>query len=327
MDVGARLARIESMLVTGTRRQVFDARGFLIALWRGKWVIGATSLIAAIAAALLLLWLPNEYKAEAILLPAAGVSGAPMGGLGQLGGLASLAGLDVSGLGSGSENATIAMELVKTWSFLDQFIHENQLQVPLLATKGWDPVDGRLLIDADRYDPESGRWSDPPGDLSGSGEPGSWRLYEELRDRIEVSRDGSTGLIYLSVVHYSPVIARDWVDALVTSVNRHLQERDQQDARRNIAYLQKQVEQTPLAGMKAVFYRLIEEQTKNLMLAEVSDEYALRTVSPAKVPEKKDRPARFLITVLAGLSGALLGVFVWLTFLHDRTDTRAAVGK
>jgi hypothetical protein len=39
--------------------------------------------------------------------------------------------------------------------------------------------------------------------------------------------------------------------------------------------------------METVFYQLIEEQTKNMMLTQVKAEYVLKTIDPAQVPEKK----------------------------------------
>jgi len=63
-----------------------------------------------------------------------------------------------------------------------------------------------------------------------------------------------------------------------------------------------------------VFYQLIEEQTKTLMLAEASDEYVLKTISEAKVPVEQEKPNRLLIIILVtlmafGLS-AILSVFL-----------------
>jgi uncharacterized protein involved in exopolysaccharide biosynthesis len=70
--------------------------------------------------------------------------------------------------------------------------------------------------------------------------------------------------------------------------------------------------------MRNVFYGLIEEQTKTLMLAEASAEYALKTLSPAKVPEEKWGPKRLLVSVLGTFLGLLLGTFVWMVFLQYR---------
>ena len=84
--------------------------------------------------------------------------------------------------------------------------------------------------------------------------------------------------------------------------------RDQNDAIRNITYLKSQLEKTPVADMQKVFYQLIEDQTKTLMLAEVNQEYVFKTLDPAVVAEEKLKPKRALIVVLGTLLGTLFGV-------------------
>ena len=71
-------------------------------------------------------------------------------------------------------------------------------------------------------------------------------------------------------------------------------------------YSNKQIESTSLADVQNIFFRLIEEQTKTVMLANVSDEYLLTTLDPAVAPEMRSRPNRRLIVIL----GMMLGIFV-----------------
>ena len=49
-----------------------------------------------------------------------------------------------------------------------------------------------------------------------------------------------------------------------------------------------------------------------MMLAEVSDEYVLKTVDPAQVPDKKDQPKRALIVVLGTMFGGMLSMLIVL---------------
>ena len=55
---------------------------------------------------------------------------------------------------------------------------------------------------------------------------------------------------------------------------------DVAEAEQAITYLNKQIENTSLAELRNVFFRLIEEQTKTIMLANVSQEYLLKTLDP-----------------------------------------------
>jgi len=64
--------------------------------------------------------------------------------------------------------------------------------------------------------------------------------------------------------------------------------------------------------LRNVFFSLIEEQTKTVMLAKVTDEYLLKTLDPAVAPEMKSRPKRSLMVVLATLLGGVLGAVIQL---------------
>jgi len=72
-----------------------------------------------------------------------------------------------------------------------------------------------------------------------------------------------------------------------------------------------------------VFFRLIEEQTKTVMLAKVSSEYLLKTLDPSIAPEKKAKPKRALIAVLGTLLGGFLGVVIVLVRSSLRKEDSA----
>jgi LPS O-antigen subunit length determinant protein (WzzB/FepE family) len=54
---------------------------------------------------------------------------------------------------------------------------------------------------------------------------------------------------------------------------------------------------------------LIEEQTKTIMFANVRDEYVLKTIDPALIPELKSGPKRALICIVGTLLGIILSFF------------------
>jgi len=283
------------------------------AIWSGKWLIVAITSVFAIVSVLYALSLPNEYKSTAILAPAS-QSGA--GGLsklaGQFGGLASLAGINLGG-GGGEDKSVIAMEIIKTWGFLEEFIKDNGIEVEVFAAEGWNRMSDKLVIDADLYDVTNQKWvRDFNPDKGQKSEPSSWELYEKIKDRISVSQDKTTGLINLSVEYYSPVIAKQWADKIIQAINHHIREADREEATKSIAYLKEQINKTTIADMQSVFYQLIEEQTKTLMLAEVSEEYVFKTLSPAKVAEEKAKPKRALIAVLGFMLGGMFSVLIVL---------------
>ncbi|KZZ22792.1 hypothetical protein A3752_26755, partial [Oleiphilus sp. HI0081] len=239
---------------------------------------------------------------------------------GQFGGLASLAGVNLGG-GNGENKTGIAIEVIKTWGFLEKFIEDNNIQVELYASKDWNKLTNKVVIDSEIYDEKTGQWlreHDPS--LGQKPEPSSWELYKELVKRVSVRLDESSGLVYLSVEHYSPHVAKEWADKLVSAINTYLQVRDRNEALKSIEYLKNKISETNVAGMQAVFYQLIEEQTKTLMLAEVGEEYVFKTISEARVSEEKFKPRRAIIVILLTFFGGVVAVVIVLvrSFISSR---------
>ena len=255
----------------------------------------------------------NEYKSTVLLAPASSSSSSSLGKLaGQFGGLASLAGINLGG-GGAEDKTVIAMEIVKTWGFLETFIIDNNIEVEVFAAKDWNRSSNQLVIDPDLYDVENKKWVRNFNPSRGQKvEPSSWELFEEFKDRVSVSQDKTSGLVSLSVEYYSPEIAKQWTDKLVKAINAHIQKQDREEATKSIAYLNEKIKETNIADMQSVFYQLIEEQTKTLMLAEVSNEYVFKTLSPAKVAEEKAKPKRALMAILGVILGGILSVVIVL---------------
>ncbi|TOM10545.1 LPS O-antigen length regulator, partial [Vibrio parahaemolyticus] len=78
-----------------------------------------------------------------------------------------------------------------------------------------------------------------------------------------------------------------------------------------------------VADMQSTFYKLIEEQTKSLMLAEVQEEFVFKMIDPPVIPEVKAEPKRALICILGTLLGGIFGVVIVLSrygFKHTKID-------
>jgi LPS O-antigen subunit length determinant protein (WzzB/FepE family) len=284
-----------------------DLRELFSVLLAAKIIIVAVTAAFALASVIFAISLPNKYEASALLTPAqnssAGLSGV-LDNLGGIGGLASLAGVKVGG---GGGEAAIAQEILLSWGFVEKFIEENDMAVEVFAADGWNKEKNQLSIDNNLYDNDENRWTrNPPSGKTVN--PTSWEIYEKFLEMVSISTNKKTGLISLSVEYFSPYIAKQWVDQLVVAINQYMQQRKLQMVNTNIEYLEAQILKTSIAGMKEVFYTVIEEQIKNKMLAEASPEYVFVTVSPAMVPEEKSQPKRALICILGVLLGGMLSV-------------------
>lgn len=287
-----------------------DLRELFTALWRGKMWLLMTTLLGAVISMVIAISLPNVYRAEALLAPSAEQQGGGLSAMAaQFGGLASLAGINLKS--DKADKTAITVEIGKSRQFLSHFIRKHQLEVPLIAASRADKVTGELILNDDIYDLTNKKWvrEVPNGK---SVEPTDWELVEAFRKLASVSQDSKSGLVTVVVDFYSPQLAKQWVDWLVSDLNATMKKRDQNDAIRNITYLKSQLEKTSVADMQTVFYQLIEGQTKTLMLAEVNQEYVFKTLDPAVVAEEKLKPKRALIVVLGTLLGAMFGTMLLL---------------
>ena len=285
-----------------------DFQELFMALWNGKWLIVGISSVFAIASIYIALQIPNQYKAFVTLAPAQENNASLSGVLNsQLGGLASFAGVN---LGQKEANASqIAIEIMQSWGFIEEFVQQNDLAVGLVAATGWDRATNELLINDSTYIVGEDKWVD---------EPTSWGLYKNFTNRLEIIQDKQTGMITVSINHYSPSIAKQWVELLVASINDHMRARKLNQANINIEYLKAQIGKTSIAEMQEVFYKIIEEQTKAKMLAEASPEYAFLTISKAMVPQEKSEPTRSRIVILVTLLGGILSVLLVLIIHYSK---------
>src|SRR5690606_15410973 len=93
-DFTNRPTRLELVLPSQQEDDEIDLAEILRKLWLRKWLIAAVTLLCAGASAIFAVSIPDQYRATAILAPASG-SGASQ--LGQLGGLAAIAGVNLGG--------------------------------------------------------------------------------------------------------------------------------------------------------------------------------------------------------------------------------------
>ena len=288
-----------------------DLRELFSVLWEGKIQIIAVVLVSALISVSIAVYLPNKYTAEAVLAPRSSGGG---GGLAQLasqyGGLASLAGINIGGLGEG-DSAAVAKEMLKTRDFFGAYLYEAVL-VDLMAAKSWNLATDTLAIDDTIFDVQSRKWirdADPGRQV----EPSIQEAHEAfVESHLSVSEDKQTGLVKVSITHLSPSVAKDWVNLLIKGINEAVRARDVREAENSIEFLNEQRLKTNLVSLTEVFSELIEEQTKTVMLANASDEYVFQVIEPPVAPELKSEPSRALICVLGTMLGGMLGVVLVL---------------
>ena len=299
-----------------------DLRELFSVLWEGKLTIALVTALSAVISVSVALYLPNKYTSEALLAPRA--EGGVGGGLGQLasqyGGLASLAGINIGGLGEGGKTA-IAIEMLKSREFFGEYLYDHVL-VDLMAAEGWDRALDKSILDPSIYDSATLTWVRDIGPEFQI-KPSVQEAHDDfVESSLSVSEDKQTGFVTLAVTHFSPSVARDWVILIVNGVNNAVRARDVEEAENSIAFLNEQRQKTSLVSLTEVFAELIEQQTKTVMLAAASEEYVFQVIDPPVAPELKSEPSRALICILGVLLGGMLSVVFVLIRHYAKGDGR-----
>ena len=210
--------------------------------------------------------------------------------LGEFGGLAALTGINMEQ--GGKKNESIAT--LRSRKFTEQFIKDEKL-LPVLFHNQWDTENQRW----DETDPE-----DVPTLED------AWKLFNKKVRRI--SEDRKTGLVVLSIEWEDPREAARWANELVLRVNAMLREKAASESEKAIGYLREQLGKTSVVELREVVNRLIESEMKEIILANITEEYAFRVIDPAVVPEEPFRPVVPLMIVLGAILGTILGVILAL---------------
>jgi uncharacterized protein involved in exopolysaccharide biosynthesis len=244
---------------------------------------------AAIVAAVVSLLMPNIYRAEVLLAPAAASN--QQGGigmaLGSFGGLASLAGISLGGGGSNEEDLAV----LQSRDFLWSFVQEKKL-LPLLFEDAWDKG--------------ANRWkeSDPkeqPGQL------GVYRLFVK-NGLMSVETEKKTNLVTVSIEWKDPKLAAEWANSIIEYLNQYLARRAIKRSESNLQYLNEALMKAQIEELRKVLYDLIAQDTKNAMLASAQKDFSFKVLDPAIEPDKKIKPKRSLIVILAAFVAGFLAI-------------------
>ena len=256
-----------------------DFREILDTLWGGKWLIVFCILIGCAIGVGIALTATPRYRAETLISSVNnGSSSAGSALRSQFGGLASLAGVDLSG-GGGSEEESMAV--LQSRSFIATFITENNL-MPVL-------IEG----DAER-------------------QPTLYDGVRRFKNILSVEKDKKTKLVTLAIEWKNPQQAADWANQLVVRVNMLLRAKEISGSEKTMNYLEQEISKTSSIEVRQAMYNLIESQVKTISVARTQDEFAFKVLDPAVVPDINDKvyPKKKNIAIMGFVGGLLAGVLL-----------------
>lgn len=284
--------------------ETIDVRALIATLWARRWWIVASTFVCTVIAVAAAMSMTSIFRASTILVPVNTERGGGMdAALGQLGGLASLAGLN---LGGGDMEREEALAVLRSREFTEAFIRDKNL-MPVLFDKKWDSREQRWKPDIKP--------------------PTGWQAYKFFHKKVRtVLHDKKTNLVTVQVDWKDGKLAAEWANELVQRLNAEMRARAIAHADASVGYLERELETTSTVGTRESINRLIESQIKKRMFANVTQEYAFRIVDRAMAPDADDpiRPNKILMLASGILVGGILGVVIVLLVGQPKTARRAS---
>ena len=294
----------------------------LLILLKGKKIIFIFSAIFSVSTLIYSIILPDIYESRALLSPIENTDSISSS-LESLSGLASVAGIGLP-TPNAENKSQKAKEKLTSFSFFEKNIMPNIFLPELMAVDHWDYKSNSIIFDGNLYDTNSNLWirkfSYPQKQIPSSQE--SFEVF--LRDHLEISEDDETGFITLAVRHESPYVANNWAELMVKEINNFYREKDKNEAKKSISFLNEQLVKTSLSEIKLALVELLQAEIKKLTLVEARELYVFDYIDPSTIMEKKKSPNRILIIFFGTVLGFFFGIMyvMALNFLKKSTEIK-----
>ncbi|WBX84775.1 Wzz/FepE/Etk N-terminal domain-containing protein [Sphingosinicella microcystinivorans] len=281
-------------------------------LWAGRKTIAICLLVPILAILTYLHVATYKYEAVLAVTPTQSETNGLTTKMGNLGGLASLAGISMP-----QDSSALAFSL-----YLEGVYSRS------LASALSKHEDLMRVIFKDEWNEGAKRWEKPSGIASGvvkfikagMGVPDTtWqppdgaRLQEYLKRELSVSQDPKSPLAILSFKHKDPDFAVHLLNAMNTEMDALLRAKALARANGNIAYLSEQLGKVTITEHREAIARSLSEQEKIRMSASSSAPYAAEPFGTAAASLKPVTPKPVLslfLGIVLGLVGGSILVFV-----------------
>jgi uncharacterized protein involved in exopolysaccharide biosynthesis len=272
-------------------------------IWRGRWIVVATTAIVAVLSVIYALTATEWYRVEMVLAPEAQNSNRALAG--ALGGLGALG--ELAGLGMNNKGSVEAIAVLESDDFTRDFVRDQNL-LPILFAKKWDAA--------------AGKWN--------SDDPKSWPDLEDGVELIDkglrrIQEDRKTGLVKLTLDWTDRDLAAKWANLMVERLNERMRQRALTEADANVTYLRGVLQSEGTVALQQSIGRLLESELQKLMLARGKREFSFQIIDRAEPPKWRQRPKRTQIVLVATVFGGMLGVLIVLfrtSLLNDLQRSR-----
>lgn len=271
---------------------LIDLVRLILRAWRFVLV---GSVIGAVLAGVAAYFTPHKFIAEVVVAPAGAAPGTGLSSmLGQLGGLASIAGINIGG--SSGDDLGKNLALLKSRTFTVGFIKRHNL-MPVLFAKDWDAARSTWSV-ADPRDT-----------------PTEQDAFEVFDERVRsIREDRKMGMYVLRIYWTDPVKAAEWANAMIGDLNAEARAVALREAQAQVDYLTAELAKTEVVGARQSINNVLESQIQSISLSSARPDYAFKIIDPAVVPDR-DRyrwPMPGLMVAVGAVLGMLVGTLLAL---------------
>jgi uncharacterized protein involved in exopolysaccharide biosynthesis len=256
--------------------------------------------------------LPDQYASNATLeFVNKGQSMSSMKG----GGLSSQAiGMLSSFTGSsGNQQSEKLIKKINSRDFIRSLIEYESFMPLLMGIDSYNSDTKMTNYNPDLVDLNSGKWKKPLTDISISS------VQRSFKSSVKLSIDQSSNLLNLTVYSKSPKAALSIAKIIIEKINEISRVEALNDANKSIDYLVTELANTSQNDIRSAISQLISSQLSMKMLANTSNEYALKIFDQPFLPEHRSSPNRILILMLGTFSGFIFGILFSIIMFYKRT--------
>ncbi len=262
----------------------------LFSILKKYWfVVISSGPVIGILTYIILMFVPNIYVSEILLSPRAMEEESKLPG--GLSAITSLTGVNLGG--SGDAKVPVALKIIKSRRFQVDFVRRRNLVVELFALKSWDGQNN--VYDDEIYDTDNAEWVRDVK-FPRTPEPQDWEIFDTFSEQLIVKED-EEGFIKVSFESKSPVLSKEWLTWMIEDINEYMRQREQKELKISMNFLTKRLEDVSLRETRQVFFQLIAEQTRKLMMTESQKGFVFEVLDPAFQPVTAAKPKKLLILV------------------------------
>ncbi len=287
-------------------------------IWKGKILILLFTFVFLASAAAISLLLPNKYTSSSLLMLVDNEEeNSIASSFGALGGIASMAGVDV---GAGKvEKVDELLARLNSRDFLEHLLTFEMVKENLTAANDYDSINKKTLFNKKIYDDSSGKWIGKSNKFK-QAIPSTLESQEYFNNHVSITFNKLNSLIEISVEHYSPDFSYTFLNLIINEANNISKEIDVSHYEKSIAYLEELLSVTSNQDLRSSINQLMFSEIRKLMLANIDDFYLLKPIDKAFKPERRSSPKRTQFSIIGGLLGMMLSIFILLLrfFIRNR---------